>query len=127
MTAMLDGLRVLDLTNERGLLCGQILADLGADVILIEPPAGSSARGLGPFHKDERDPERSLFFWAYARGKRGVVLDLEREDDRARLLALALSADFLIESEPPGRMRELGLDFETLARANPALVYVSIS
>ncbi len=127
MARMLEGLRVLDLANERGLLCGQILADLGADVILIEPPGGSPARGLGPFHKDERDPERSLFFWAYARGKRGAVLDLEREADRARLLELARSADFLIESEPPGRMRALGLDYETLARANPALVYVSIS
>ncbi len=127
MAAMLAGLRVLDLTNERGLLCGQILADLGADVILIEPPGGCSARRLGPFHKDERDPERSLFFWAYARGKRGVVLDLESESGRARLRRLARNADFLIESEPPGRMRELGLDYESLARENPALVHVSIS
>jgi crotonobetainyl-CoA:carnitine CoA-transferase CaiB-like acyl-CoA transferase len=127
MTAMLDGLRVLDLANERGILCGQILADLGADVILIEPPGGSSARGLGPFHKDERDPERSLFFWSYARGKRGVVLDLERGADRARLRELARTADFLIESETPGRMAELGLDCASLARENPGLVYVSIS
>ncbi|MEX2205232.1 MAG: CoA transferase [Myxococcota bacterium] len=124
---MLEGLRVLDLTNERGLLCGQILADLGADVILIEPPEGSSARRLGPFHKDERDLERSLFFWAYARGKRGAVLDLETEAGRARLRELARAADFLIESEPPGRLRALGLHYESLARENPALVYVSIS
>lgn len=124
---MLAGLRVLDLTNERGLLCGQILADLGADVIQIEPPGGSSARGLGPWYKGERDPERSLFFWAYARGKRGVVLDLETDPGRARLRELVRSADFLIESETPGRMRELGLDFRSLARENPALVYVSIS
>ena len=60
MAAMLEGLRVLDLTNERGLLCGQILADLGADVIQIEPPGGSSARRLGPWYKDERAAERSL-------------------------------------------------------------------
>jgi crotonobetainyl-CoA:carnitine CoA-transferase CaiB-like acyl-CoA transferase len=124
---MLAGLRVLDLANERGLLCGQILADLGADVIQIEPPGGSSARRLGPHLKDERDPERSLFFWAYARGKRGVVLDLETDAGRADLRALARSADFLIESETPGRMRALGLDYESLARENPALVYVSIT
>ena len=127
MPAMLAGLRVLDLSNERGLLCGQILADLGADVIQIEPPGGSSARRLGPWYKDERAAERSLFFWAYARGKRGAVLDLETDEGRARLFELVRSADFLIESETPGRMRELGLDFASLARENPALVYVSIS
>ena len=127
MTAMLAGLRVLDLSNERGMLCGQILADLGADVIQIEPPGGSSARRLGPFHKDERDPERSLFFWAYARGKRGIVLDLESDAGRAQLCELARGADFLLESEAPGRMRELALDCESLARENPGLVYVSIT
>ena len=124
---MLDGLRVLDLSDERGLLCGQILADLGADVLLIEPPSGSSARRLGPFLGDARDPERSLFFWAYARGRRGVVLDLDSVDGRARLRELARGADFLIESWAPGRMRELGLDHESLARENPALIGVSIT
>ncbi len=124
---MLAGLRALDLSDERGMLCGQILADLGVDVIQIEPPGGSSARRLGPFHKGDRGPERSLFHWAYARGKRGVVLDLETEAGRARLRELARSADFLIESETPGRMREFGLHYESLARENPALVYVSIT
>ena len=124
---MLHGLRVLDLSDSFGALCGQILADLGADVIQIEPPGGSTARGLGPWYEGERDPERSLFFWAYARGKRSAVLDLETDDGRARLRELVRSADFLIESEMPGRMRELGLDFASLACVNPALVYVSIS
>ena len=124
---MLAGLRVLDLSDERGMLCGQILADLGADVIQIEPPGGSPARRLGPFYKDERDPEGSLHFWAYARGKRGAVLDLDTEPGRDALRTLVRGADFLIESETPGRMREWGLDFDALARENPALVYVSIS
>ena len=74
---MLGPYRVLDLTNQRGLLCGQMLADLGADVIQIEPPGGSPARRLGPFAGDLVDPERSLFWWAYARNKRGVTLDLK--------------------------------------------------
>ncbi len=59
---MLSPYRVLDLTNERGQLCGQILGDLGADVILVEPPEGSRSRH-GPFYKDEPHPDRSLYFW----------------------------------------------------------------
>ncbi len=70
---MLNPYRVLDLTNERGLLCGQMLADLGADVIAIEPPGGNPARRLGPFAGDEVDPERSLYWWAYARNNPGCA------------------------------------------------------
>ena len=72
--------RVLDLTNERGLLCGQILADLGADVIAIEPPGGNPARQLGPFADDQPGPERSLYWWACARNKRSVTLDPATEE-----------------------------------------------
>src|SRR5262249_7791609 len=63
---MLSPYRVLDLTDERGLLCGKILADLGADVIQIEPPQGNSARRIGPFYQDEVHPDRGLYWWAYA-------------------------------------------------------------
>ena len=118
---------MLDLADSFGALCGQILADLGADVILVEPPGGSPARARAPFWKDEPGPERSLPFWAYARGKRSVVLDLETLAGRSELRRLARGADFLVESSPPGRMRELGLDHDSLARESPALVYVSIS
>jgi crotonobetainyl-CoA:carnitine CoA-transferase CaiB-like acyl-CoA transferase len=124
---VLHGLRVLDLADSFGALCGQILADLGADVILVEPPGGSTARARAPFWKDEPGVERSLPFWAYARGKRSVVLELETEAGRSELRRLARGADFLVESAPPGRMRELGLDHDSLARENPALVYASIS
>ncbi len=124
---MLHGLRVLDLADSFGALCGQILADLGADVILVEPPAGSSARSRAPFWKNEAGPERSLAFWAYARGKRSVVLDLETEAGRAELRRLARGSDFLIESLGPARMRALDLDEDARARENPALIHVSIS
>ena len=124
---MLSPYRVLDLTNERGLLCGQILADLGADVIAVEPPEGNSARRLGPFAGNEAGPERSLYWWAYGRNKRGVTLDIATERGRRQLLQLALRAHFLIESEPPGKMAELGLGYDDMAAVNPALVYVSIS
>ena len=116
--------RVLDLTNERGLLCGQILADLGADVIAVEPPEGNSARRLGPFAGDEPGPEQSLYWWAYSRNKRSVTLDIATERGREQLLQLAHDAHFLIESEPVGRMAELGLAYEDVAAVNPALVYV---
>src|SRR5262245_17932794 len=124
---MLRPYRVLDLANEDGILCGQLLGDLGCDVIAVEPPGGSSARRRGPFAGDRREPERSLTWWAWARGKRSIVLDLSRAQDRERLVALAAGADFFIESAKPGRMAELGLDYLALARGNPSLIYVSIS
>ena len=125
--AMLSPYRVLDLTHESGLLCGQILADLGADVIQVEPRAGSSARGVGPWRGDEPGLERSLFFAAYVRNKRGIALDLDTAADLEELLRLVAGSDFLIESERPGRMAELGLGYDDLAAIQPGLVYVSIT
>lgn len=119
--------RVLDLTNERGLLCGQILGDLGADVVQIEPPGGSSARRQGPFFGADPHPDRSLFWWSYARNKRSVVLDLDAAEGRALFLRLAAHADFVVESDEPGVQAARGLGYADLAAVNPALVYVSIS
>ncbi len=124
---MLSPYRVLDLADERGLLCGQILADLGADVIAVEPLGGSSARRIGPFAGDVPDPERSLHWWAYARNKRGITLDLDTDDGREKLRQLVAGADFLIESAAPGEMAARGLGYGDLAAINPALVYVSIT
>jgi crotonobetainyl-CoA:carnitine CoA-transferase CaiB-like acyl-CoA transferase len=119
--------RVLDLTDERGQLCGQLLADLGADVILIEPPGGSHSRTVRPFAGDVEGPERSLVHWSQNRGKRSVVLDLHDPQDRARLLDLVRSADVLVESFDPGDLDRLGLGHDVLAEANPALVHTSIT
>jgi crotonobetainyl-CoA:carnitine CoA-transferase CaiB-like acyl-CoA transferase len=124
---VLSPYRVIDLSNERGLLCGQILADLGADVIQVEPPEGNSAREIGPWYKGERSPEHSLFWWAYTRNKRSIVLDLEDPESREELLGLIRGADFLIESDRPGRMAELGFGYEELALENPQLIYISIT
>ncbi|HXJ37361.1 MAG TPA: CoA transferase [Candidatus Eisenbacteria bacterium] len=124
---MLGPYRVLDLTDHRGLLCGQMLADLGADVIQVEPPGGSPARRVGPFAGDVRDPERSLFWWSYARGKRGVTLDLASPRGRDLFRRLAARADFVIESGRPGDLARLGLTHHALAAANPRVVTVSIS
>ena len=77
---LLPPLMVLDLTDEKGLLCGKILSDIGADVIKIEQPGGDPARNIGPFYHDIPDPEKSLFWWAYNTGKRSVTLDIETSD-----------------------------------------------
>ncbi len=124
---MLNPYRVLDLTTERGLLCGQILADLGADVIKIEPPGGSSARKLGPFYQDQEDAENSLYWWAYNRNKRGVTLDITRSEGQDMLRRLAQGAKFLIESDNPGTLAQYGLSYDDLAADNPGLIYVSIT
>lgn len=124
---MLSPYRVLDLTTERGLLCGQTLGDLGADVIKVEPPGGSSARQLAPFYHDEPHPDRSLYWWAYNRNKRGITLNLDTDEGRAILRRLVASAHFLIESDNPGSLAQRGLSYNDLAAINPALVYVSIS
>jgi crotonobetainyl-CoA:carnitine CoA-transferase CaiB-like acyl-CoA transferase len=124
---MLSPYRVLDLTTERGLLCGQILGDLGADVIKIEPPGGSPARKIGPFYEDLPHPDRSIYWWAYNRNKRGITLDIAHPEGRELLLRLTRGADFLIESDDVGRLASLGLGYEDLRALNPRLIYVSIS
>ncbi len=116
--------RVLDLTDVRGQLGGMILADLGADVIRVEPPEGSAARRVGPLLEDGAQTERSLSFAAYNRNKRSVVLDLESAAGRRTLLELVRESDFLLDSGPPSTLDELGLDFARLTRENDQLVQV---
>jgi crotonobetainyl-CoA:carnitine CoA-transferase CaiB-like acyl-CoA transferase len=124
---MLSPYRVLDLTNERGLLCGQILGDLGADVLKVEPPGGSSARKIGPFFQDRPDPNRSLYWWSYNRNKWSITLDLMRSEGREILFRLVKDAHFLIESDSPGHLASLGAGYQDLAAKNPALIGVSIT
>ena len=119
--------RVLDLTDERGLLAGKILADLGADVVQIEPPGGNPARNIGPFYGDDPQPEKSLFWWAYAANKRSITLGLEQKDGQALLKRMVAEADFLVESFAPGYLDTLGLGYDVLAEINPKLVMVSIT
>ena len=89
---MLSPYRVLDLSDDKGIFCSFVLGELGADVVCVEPPGGSQARRQGPFAGGVREPERSLFWWAYARNKRSVVLDPESPHDRDALLRLIESA-----------------------------------
>ncbi len=118
---MLETYRVVDLTDERGNMAAFILAGLGADVVLVEPPGGSGARRRGPYAGDVADGERSLTFWGWNRGKRSAVLDLATPDGSTALTALCRDADVVIECGA------VDVDLAALRAANPALVTVSIT
>ena len=124
---MLSPYRVLDLTDERGMLAGQMLADLGADVIQVEPPGGSRARAEPPFASDEEGVASSLFWWAYARNKRGITCDLDTPEGQDLIRRLAASSDFVFESDAPGAMAARGLGYADLAKADERLIYSSIT
>lgn len=119
--------RVLDITTERGFLCGKIFADLGADVIKIEPPGGDCARSIGPFYKDTPDREKSLFWFAFNTGKKSITLNMETADGQQILKRLVKTADFLIESFDPGYLDELGIGYASLSQSNPRLIMGSIT
>ena len=124
---MLSPYRALDLTDEKGFLCGKILGDLGADVVKIEPPGGHPARNAPPFYDDHPDPEKSLAWLAYNTSKRGITLDVESSRGRELFERLVGTADFVIESFAPGYMEGLGLGYSSLRRLNPRVVMTSIT
>ena len=124
---MLDGLRVVELASAHAAYAGKLLADMGADVVVVEPPGGHTSRGYGPFVDDAPGPERSLFWWHYNTSKRGVVLDLDTEEGRAQFTGLARSADVVLEGELPGRLADLGVDHDRLRAEQPELIWVSVT
>src|SRR5437867_954759 len=115
MAGVLAGIKVLDLTwGIAGPMTTMLMADHGADVVKIEPPGGDPFRG-------------QLGYKVWQRGKRSAVLDLKDAADKATFLALAKTADVLVESYTPGTTRKLGIDYATLSALNPRLVYGSIT
>jgi crotonobetainyl-CoA:carnitine CoA-transferase CaiB-like acyl-CoA transferase len=123
----LEGCRVLDLATPLGQLCGKILADLGADVVKIEPPAGDAGRRRQPVYTDPTGNAHSLFWLSYNNNKRGITLNLETREGRELFGRFAKDADFVIESYPPGYMESLGIGFPQLLALNPKLVYCAIT
>ena len=124
----LTGIRVIDLAVDRGELCGRLLSDLGAEVIMVEPPEGSPSRRLPPL--DPLTPEHSLFFTMRNCGKRSVVLDLDAAEGKERSEALLASADVVIDSAEPGAHAAAGrpeLEAEVLAARHPHLVVASVT
>jgi crotonobetainyl-CoA:carnitine CoA-transferase CaiB-like acyl-CoA transferase len=120
---LLDGIVVLDATQVMaGPYCAMLLADMGARVVKVEPPAGDSTRSMAGARGSD-----SPAFNAVNRGKQGIVLDLNHDKGRSVFTRLARGADILIENYRPGVMQRLGLDFAALQVENPKLIYASIS
>jgi crotonobetainyl-CoA:carnitine CoA-transferase CaiB-like acyl-CoA transferase len=126
-TGPLAGVRVVELASEAGAFAAKMLADLGAEVIVVEPPGGHASRLFSPFFEDRPGPERSLWWWYYNTGKYSVTLDADDETDAALLRDLIGSGDVVLEAEPPGRLASLGLDYQDLSQGQPGLVWVSIT
>lgn len=124
---MLNHLRALDLTDEKGFLCGKILADLGVDVIKVERPGGDPSRQIGPYYKDIIDPEKSLYWFAYNSNKKGITLDIESQQGKQLFKKLVASADFVIESFAPGYLEKIGLGYAELTEGKPDIILTSIS
>ena len=124
----LSHLNVLDLSLDiGGAYCTKLLADLGATVLLVEPPEGHPLRRAGPFPNDEPHPEKSGLFLHYCANKHATTLDLTRPPHRDMLLDLAAQADLVVESFAPGRLATLGLGLPALSRRNPAIVLTSVT
>jgi len=123
----LAGLRVLELADEKGQFCGKLLADLGADVVKIEPPGGEPSRHVGPFLDDIPHPERSLSFWYYNTSKRGITLNPKTADGRRLFGRLAATSDVILETFRPGLLASLGLHYEALHEQNAGLVMCSLT
>src|SRR5687768_6122732 len=118
----LNGFRVLDLAGETGLPCTRFLADLGADVVKVEPPGGDPARDRPPFAGDLSDRERSLYFLHWNANKRGITLNLDTPAGQALFRDLARTADVVVETTRPGTMEARGLSYKDLSAVNPGVV-----
>ena len=119
--------RVLDLADSKGAYCTKLLADLGADVIKIEPPQGDSTRSIPPFVDDIPHLEKSLYFLYRHANKRGITLDLETSEGKAIFKKLVKTADVLVETYPLGYMASLSLDYPVLKEINLGLIMASIT
>ena len=124
---LLSSPRFLDLSDEKGFLCGKILGDLGADVLKLERPGGDPSRLRDPFYKGVRHPERSLYWFAYNSSKRGITLDIEKDKGRELFKKLVKNADGVIETFPPKYLDKLGLGYQDLKRINPHIILTSIT
>ena len=123
----LSGIKVLDLSDGKGAYGTRILADLGADVIKVEPPDGDPMRSIPPFVDDLPGLDRSLY-WLYRNmNKRSITLNLESKEGKEIFKRLIKTADAVVETFEPGKMKQLGLDYEVLRKINPKLIMASIT
>jgi crotonobetainyl-CoA:carnitine CoA-transferase CaiB-like acyl-CoA transferase len=123
----LAGYRVLDLCDAKGVFCIKLLADLGADVITVEPRHGNPTRYHEPFYHNDPDPEQSLFFWYFHTNTRSVTLQIETATGQALFKRLVRTADIVVETFPPAYLARLGLDYPDLQALQPGLIMTSIT
>ena len=123
----LSHIKVLDLSDEKGQLCGKFLADLGATVIKVEPPYGDLARIKAPFFHDEQSKEKSLFWFSNNAGIKSITLNLEEQKGRQILNKLVKKVDLIVESFTPGYLARLGIPYSELRKENPRIVMTSIT
>ncbi len=125
--SILRGYRVLDMAEGGCMMCGKTLGNLGADVIMVEPPCGSPTRSNEPFYHDTPDPEKSLNWLFFGLNRRGITLNLNSEEGRDIFRRLVRTADFVIESFEPGYMARLGLGYSHLNEIKPGIIMTSIT
>ena len=124
----LDDLRIIEWCDEKGAWAGKLLADMGAELIKIEPPgSGDATRQYGPFVDDSPHPERSLWFWNYNTGKKSITLDLTCEQGQTLFKELLKGADAVTESQSPGLAESLGIDYRQVTASNPRLIWLSMT
>ncbi len=124
---LLSGFRALDLTDEKGFVCGKILATLGVEVIKVERPGGDPARMIPPFAGNRPDPEKSLYWLAFNTDKKSITLNIETDQGQDLFRRLVEKADFVLESFQPGYLDKLGLGYEALNQVNPRIIMTSIT
>jgi len=126
--ALFEHLTVVELAGDpAGEMTGKVFAQMGADVIKVEPPQGSPSRSVGPFAHGHEDADHSLTFWYYNTGKRSVVIDYATADGQSELFRLLADADICITTLRPPEARILGLEAERLRAASPRLIVVSVT
>jgi crotonobetainyl-CoA:carnitine CoA-transferase CaiB-like acyl-CoA transferase len=124
----LEGMKVLEYASMvSGPYCGKLLADLGADVLKVEPPAGDPARQCGPFPKAGKDPEKSALFLYVNTSKRGMTLNIDNPEEKEEFKKLLSWADVFIDNNPVGYLDRLGLSWDAVHQLNPSLIYASIT
>ncbi len=125
--SFLTDYRALDLTDLKGQFCGRVLADLGMEVVKVEPPGGDRVRKMPPFIDGPSGSKLSVPFAHLNAGKKSVVLDLQTAQGRTEFLQLAEGADVILESFPCGHLDAIGLGYHDLAQRNPRLIMASIT
>jgi len=124
---LFEGLRVIEISGVVGQQCGKLFADMGGDVVKVEPPGGDPSRKIGPFVNNTPHPEQSLSFWHYNTNKRSVTLDFSTPQGQNIFMNLVRTAEVVIEDTAPGTLDSLGLGYHELTAVKSNIIMASIT